>query len=107
MLTLNVEGGLWNLDWCVDASFVVHPDFKSHAGANQVFSSGRQGSAQSVSAKQRLNMSSSTASGLVGVDQASPLMLWTPPFIEAQGHPIKNNEVFQHNKSAILLEENG
>ena len=59
------------------------------------------------SSKQKLNTSSSTTSELVAVDQTLPLALWVPLFMEEQGHPIKENIVYQDNMSAILLEKNG
>ena len=34
-------------------------------------------------------------------------MLWTKLFPEAQGHPMAKNVLFQDNRSAMLLEENG
>ena len=105
-LTLSAEQGLHNVEWYVDASFAVHPDYKSHTGASQVFRGGR-GVIQSVSAKQKLNTSSSTTAELVGVDQVLPLILWTPLFLEAQGYPVLTNRVYQDNRSTILLEKNG
>ena len=62
---------------------------------------------QSISTKQKLNTSSSTTSELVGVDQVLPMVMWTPLFLEAQGYKVKNNIVYQDNKSMILLEKNG
>ena len=59
------------------------------------------------SGKQKLNTSSSTHAELVGVDNFMPKVLWSKLFMEAQGYEIKNNVVFQDNKSAILLEKNG
>ena len=35
------------------------------------------------------------------------MMLWTKLFMEEQGYPIKENILYQDNKSAILLEKNG
>jgi len=52
---------------------------------------------QSISTKQKLNTSSSTTSELVGIDQVSPVASWMPLFVEAQGHPIKENKVQQDN----------
>ena len=63
--------------------------------------------AQSASAKQKLNTGSSTTAELAAADQALPLALWTPSFMNAQGHKVKSNKVFQDNKSAMLLEKNG
>jgi len=36
-----------------------------------------------------------------------PLILWTRQFLEAQGYPVSDNVVYQDNKSAMLLENNG
>ena len=35
------------------------------------------------------------------------MVMWAPLFMEAQGHPIKENIVCQDNQSAILQENNG
>jgi hypothetical protein len=61
----------------------------------------------SVSRKQKLNTKSSTEAELVGVDDATTLILWTKLFLEAQGYNISRNVIHQDNKSAILLERNG
>ena len=89
----------------IDTAFAVHPDFESHTGVMQHFVGGK-GATKITSAKQKLNTSSSTTSGLVGVDQVPPLVLWTPLFVEAQGHRIDKNEVWQDNQSTVLLEKN-
>jgi hypothetical protein len=102
-LTLSADN-LNVIKWYVDASFAVHPDFKSHTGAVMTYG---QGAIQSISRKQKLNTRSSTESELVGVDDASTPILWTKLFVEAQGHQIDKNIVYQDNKSAILLEKNG
>ena len=36
-----------------------------------------------------------------------PMILWTRYFLEAQGYTIQENVVYQDNKSAMLLENNG
>jgi hypothetical protein len=66
-----------------------------------------KGSVYSTSTWQKLNTKSSTEAELVGVDDVMPLVLWTRYFLEAQGYEVRENKVFQDNKSAILLEENG
>ena len=104
--TLSAEKGLHSIERHVDASFAVHPDCRSHAGASQAFEGGK-GAIQNVSAKQKSNTSGSATSEPVAVDQVLPLTLWTPLFLEAQGHKIKNNRVCQDNKSTMLLEKNG
>jgi hypothetical protein len=65
------------------------------------------GAIQTISRKQKLNTRSSTESELVGVDDVSTMILWTKLFLEAQGYDIRQNVIFQDNKSAILLEING
>jgi hypothetical protein len=90
----------------VDTSFAVHPDFKSHTDATMSFTDGK-GAVQSVSRKQKLNTKSSTEAELVGVDDISVMILWTMLFLEAQGYEIEKNKLYQDNKSAIILEENG
>jgi Reverse transcriptase (RNA-dependent DNA polymerase) len=90
--------------WYVDASFAVHPDFKSHTGACMTLG---KGAVQCISRKQKLNTRSSTEAELVGADDASTMILWTKLFLEEQGIEVKQNVLYQDNKSTILLENNG
>ena len=90
--------------WYVDASFAVHPDFRSHTGSVMTFGGGV---AISQSQKQKLNTRSSTEAELVSVDDAMHPILWTKQFLEEQGIEIMDNVLYQDNKSAILLENNG
>ena len=92
------------IKWYVDASYAVHPDFKSHTGA--VMTMGR-GAVQAMSKKQKLNTRSSTEAELVGADDAATMILWTGLFMKDQGYTLEKNILFQDNKSAILLETNG
>jgi hypothetical protein len=92
------------IKWYVDASFAVHPDFKSHTGGYMTMG---EGTIQAISRKQKLNTRSSTESELVGVDDVATMVLWTKLFLEAQGYDITKNIIYQDNKSAILLETNG
>ena len=55
------------LTWNIDASFVVHPDCKSHTGACLTLG---YGSVLSISVKQKINTKSPTKAELVGVDGA-------------------------------------
>jgi hypothetical protein len=103
VLTLRAEN-LSVIKWYVDASFAVHPDFKSHTGVAMTYGSGVP---IAMSRKQKLNTRSSTEAELVGVDDGINLVLWTKLFLEAQGFEITENKVFQDNQSAILLEVNG
>jgi hypothetical protein len=92
------------IKWYVDASFAVHPDFKSHTGTVATLG---KGAPYTMSRKQKLNMRSSTEAELVGADDLSTMILWTKLFMKAQGYEIKKNILYQDNKSAILLETNG
>jgi hypothetical protein len=105
-LKLSAGDGINKLEWFVDASFAVHPDFRSHTGATFRFGGGL-GSPIQMSVKQKLNTDSSTTSELVAVHQCLPKILWAKLFIEAQGYLINENIVYQDNQSAILLERNG
>jgi hypothetical protein len=91
------------IKWWVDASYATHGDCRGHTGA--MISLGR-GSIIGMSKKQKLNTKSSTECELVGVDDASPQMLWTRYFIEGQGYSIEASILNQDNLSAILLEKN-
>ena len=92
------------LKWYVDGSFAMHPDFRSHTGG--CFTYGR-GAPVSTSRKQKLNTRSSTEAELVASDDMASMILWTKLFLEAQGIEIKQNILYQDNKSTILLQENG
>ena len=105
-LKLSIGNGINKLEWHIDASFAVHPDFKSHTGATMRFQGGL-GSPIQMSCKQKLNTDSSTTAELVAVHQALPMVLWVPLFLEEQGYKIEENLVHQDNQSAILLECNG
>ena len=102
-LTLSADN-LRIIKWCVDASFAVHPDFRSHTGIGMTLG---KGFPITKSSKQKLNTRSSTESELVGADSASQMILWTKFFMQAQGYPITENILYQDNKSTILLLENG
>jgi hypothetical protein len=65
------------------------------------------GAVLSMSARQKINTTSSTEAELVGVADAMPSILWTRQFLEAQGINVTENIIYQDNHSAILLEKNG
>ena len=79
-LTLSAKN-LWSIKWYVDASFAVHPDFRSQTGGTMTFG---KGAVQSLSKKQKLNTRSSTEAELVGADDVATQILWTKHFMEAQ-----------------------
>jgi hypothetical protein len=102
-LTLRADGSK-SVKWMVDASFAVHPDFKSHTGATMTMG---KGAISSISRKQRMNTRSSTEAELVAADDVVGSIIWTKLFLEAQGYPMTDNVLYQDNRSAILLETNG
>jgi hypothetical protein len=59
------------------------------------------------STKQKLNTRSSMETEIVGADDFMPDICWTRYFMKAQGYDVKDNVLFQDNKSSILLENNG
>ena len=82
-LTLSADNHVHCIKWYMDASFAVHPDYKSHTGATMSYGDG-DGTVQSISRKQKLNTKSSTESELVGVGDVSVMILWTKLFLEEQ-----------------------
>ncbi|CAJ1929599.1 unnamed protein product [Cylindrotheca closterium] len=74
------------MKWIIDASFAVHPDFKSHTGGTLSFGGG---AAQVMSKKQKLNSRSSTEAELIAVDNVVTMILWTKLFVEWKGYPIE------------------
>ena len=91
------------LHWA-DGSFAVHPDMKGHNG---VCTSLGKGMLRCVSNKQKLNATSSTESELIAAHEGVPNAIWMNQFLEEQGFQRTGTCLFQDNKSAILLEENG
>jgi len=74
-LTLRIdELGISIIKRFIDASFAVHPDFKSHTGA--MMTKGK-GTIIPVTRKQKLNTRSSTESEIVGVDDCSVYVSWS------------------------------
>ena len=59
------------------------------------------------STKQKINTKSSTETELVGMDDILPQILWTNYFMRAQGWTTHETVLYQDNKSAILLANNG
>jgi hypothetical protein len=58
------------------------------------------------STTQKLNNRISTETEIVGADDFMPEICWTRYFMKAQGYGVKDNVLFQDNKSSILLEKN-
>ena len=94
------------IKWYVDAtgSFAVHPDFRSHTGSVMTYGRGVPISQFPQTEAQKR---SSNEAKVVGVDDAMGPILWTRLFLEAQGIEVRRNILYQDNKIAILLENNG
>jgi hypothetical protein len=92
------------LKWWVDASFAVHPNMQGRSVGG--LSLGR-GFPIVSSTKQKVNTRSSTETEILGADDFMPAICWTRYFMKAQGYGVKDNVLFQDNKSSILLEKNG
>jgi hypothetical protein len=92
------------LKWWVDASFAVHPNMRGHSGGGLSLGCGFP---IASSTKQKLNTQSSTETEIVGAADFMPAICWTRYFMKAQGYGVKDNVLFQDNKSSILLEKNG
>ncbi len=90
--------------WHVDAAFAVHVDFKSHTGGSMTVG---RGAALVKSSKQKINSKSSTEAEIIAVDDVLPQLLWTRLFLQEQGYDFGESILYQDNKSAMLLEENG
>ena len=101
--TLRCRKFAHTLDISVDVSCVPHDDFKSHTSST---SSCGTGLISSKCSKQNLNTTRSTKEELVGVPHCLPKLLSHNLHKDAQGYPVKNNEILQDNKSATMLETN-
>ena len=88
----------------VDASYAVHDNMRSHMGG--IIAIGR-GIIHGKSSMQKLNTKSTTEAELVAVSEYLPYNIWMMMFLKEQGYEIKDNILYQDNKSAILLENNG
>ena len=88
----------------IDASFAIHPGMHGHTGG--VLTLGWC-AVYSMSIRQKLNMQSSTESEIAGESDILSKLLLMRFILEAQGVKIIDNNIFQNNQSAPLLERNG
>ena len=65
------------------------------------------GAIQASLMKQKLVTRSTCEAQLMGTDDTSTKILWTKLFLEAQGYDVRENILYQDNKSMILLLNNG
>ena len=102
-LTLEADN-LQLVKWWIDGAFATHRDMRSYTGG--ALSLGK-GVITGISTRQKLMTRGSTEAELVAVDDCISLILWTRYFLEAQGYGADDAIIYQDNKSAILLEQNG
>ena len=102
-LTLSADKTKPPICW-IDASYAVHPNCRSHTGGTYTLG---KGSIFTISSKQKINTKSSTEAELVAVDDCIPHMIWANHFLKEQGYFHPTTVVYQDNRSAILLEQNG
>jgi hypothetical protein len=76
LLTLK-EDGSGTIKWYTDASFAIHPDFRSHTSA--VMTMGSK-AITSISRKQAMNTQSSTKAEVGEADEVVGSMIWTSYF---------------------------
>ena len=104
-LTLMLEADdLQLIHWWIDGAFATHRDMRSHTGGAMTLG---KGVIYGTSTRQKLNTRSSTEAELVAIDDCMSQVLWTRYFLEAQGYNINGCIIYQDNKSAMLLEQNG
>ena len=92
------------IKWYANGAHTVHPDMKGHSGITLKLGKGHP---MSISTKQKLNTRSSTKNDVVTTYDALPQILWTNNFIKVQGWDYEDTILYQDNKSAILMENNG
>jgi hypothetical protein len=88
----------------VDASYAVHPDFKSQTGG--LITLGK-GPIWAKSSRQKLNSKSSTEAELIAVSDSLSQVIWTRDFLIGQGYSVGPATLFQDNMSAIALANRG
>ena len=83
----------------------MHPNMRGHSGGQLSL---QMGFLIVSSTKQNLNTRSSTEAEIVAADDFMSAICWTRHrhFMMAQGYVIKDNVLFQDNKSAMLLIKN-
>ena len=96
---VNVILKLW-----IDGSFEVHTNMRGHTCGG--ISMGRGFTIVSLT-KQKLNARSYTGTEILAVDDCMTAVLWTRYWLDNKGYNVFENIVYQDNKIAILLENNG
>ena len=90
--------------WYIDASYTTHEDCQVYTGAIMTMGNG---TAISISRKQKTNARSSTEAELIGVYNELSRILHAQYSLKAMGYRVKNNVIYQDNKSSIMLKMAG
>jgi hypothetical protein len=88
----------------IDASYGVHPDFKSHTGAMITLGTG---AVFARSVKQRINTRSSTEAELVGLSDQVSQVIWLRNYLTELGYTLEPAVVYQDNLSTLALVDAG
>ena len=88
----------------IDAAYAVNTDMRSQTRG--AISLGLE-VLHAKCSKQKLNVKSSTEAELVGTSEYIPYNLWLTLFMSEQGYKIKDNILYQDNKSTMLMLKNG
>ena len=83
---------------------MVHPNIREHTSNGLTI---KREFLINGSTKQKLNTKNSTETEIVETDSFILFVYWTEYFLKTQEYNIKNNIIFQDNKTDILLEKNG
>ena len=89
--------------WFANTAFAVHKDMKSHT--DDMMTSGTE-ALKTVFSEQKLNAKSLIEAESVKANDTSSDAFWTRNFLNEQCHHVKDNVLFQNNKSAMLLKNN-
>jgi len=88
----------------IDVAYAVNADRKSQTGGLVTFG---RGAVHAQSTKQKLNSKSSTEGEIVGCSDYMTMPIWFRHFLQAQGYQDVKSTLYQDNKSAIKIENNG
>jgi hypothetical protein len=84
----------------IDSSHGVHEDLRGQTG---IVVKLRNATVYARSAKQKMNTKSSAETELMGVSEEVSQALWTRWWLEDLGYVVRNLNLYQDNKSTILM----
>jgi hypothetical protein len=87
-----------------DASYGVHSNGRSHTGISIHFN---LGAVICKSIKQKVVSKSSAEAELIALSDGAAMCSWVLQFLEGQGYQSPTSIIFEDNKAAITLAENG